>query len=134
MSLSKHDSTQLWDAVAQHDLAAYAPVFSKLLRGPLRHLPLRVYLPAEPSAAEAGHLRVVQALVAPGVPGTGEAVTLGSALHGVLPALFPSRRTPILARPVLHGAVVPMGAVLEELVRGAAYLDGWVHLGVVMMG
>ena len=76
----------------------------------------------------------MQALVTPWVFNTREQQTVGGALHGLLPSLFPSRRTPILAKPVLHGAVVPMGAVVEELVRVGAYLDGWVHLGVVMMG
>jgi autophagy-related protein 5 len=56
------------------------------------------------------------------------------ALHGILPSLFPSRRTFILAKPVLHGAVVPMAAPIEELVRGAAYLDGWLHLAIEMIG
>lgn len=76
----------------------------------------------------------MQSLVTPTVSGTREPQTLGSALYLLLPTLFPSRRTPILAKPVLHGAVVPMGASVEELLRGAAYLDGWLHLGVVMMG
>jgi autophagy-related protein 5 len=40
----------------------------------------------------------------------------------------------VVARPVLHGAVLPMGAVLEEVMRAAAYLDGWIHLGVEMIG
>ncbi|KAI4128017.1 MAG: hypothetical protein LQ347_004351 [Umbilicaria vellea] len=139
MSLSKDDSTRLWDAVLHHQLFAFAAVSQKLLyaqAAPLRHVPLKVYLPASPSASQptAGHLRVVQSLVTPCVPNTREPQTLGSALHGLLPSLFPSRRTPILAKPVLHGAVVPMGALLEELLRVGAYLDGWVHLGVVMMG
>lgn len=77
----------------------------------------------------------MQSLIAPtAFPGAREPQTLGSALHILLPALFPSRRTPILAKPVLHGCVVPMGAPVEELLRIAAYLDGWLHLGVVMMG
>ena len=59
---------------------------------------------------------------------------MGAALHNLLPSLFPSRRTPILAKAVLHGAVIPMGASVEELMRGAAYLDGWLHIGVMMMG
>lgn len=60
--------------------------------------------------------------------------TIGTALNTLLPALFPSRRSPLLAQPVLHGAVVPLAANAEEVVRWAAYADGWVHLGVVMMG
>lgn len=76
----------------------------------------------------------MQSLITPTVPGSREPQTLGAALHTLLPTLFPSRRTPILAKAVLHGAVVPMGALVEELMRGAAYLDGWVHVGVMMMG
>ena len=59
---------------------------------------------------------------------------MGTILHSLLPTLFPSRRTPILAKAVLHGVVVPMGAPVEDLMRTAAYLDGWLHIGVVMIG
>lgn len=52
----------------------------------------------------------------------------------MLPGLFPSRRSPLLAQAVLHGAALPLGAGVEELVRAAAYLDGWLHIAVVMMG
>ena len=103
---------------------------------PLRHNPLKIYLPSSPTSSEpsSGHLRVVQSLVPPFLPNTRESQTLGSTLHSLLPTLFPSRRTPILARPVLHGTVVPMNASVEELMRTVAYLDGWLHLGLVMIG
>ncbi|MCJ1225705.1 autophagy protein 5 [Toensbergia leucococca] len=137
MSLSKDDSTQLWRAVEEQNQTLYTPILQKLLpphAPPLRHLPLKIYLPTPPNSTSPttanpspNHLRILQFLLPP-------SQTLGTALHFLLPALFPSRRIPILARPVLHGAVVPLGAGLEELVLGAAYLDGWVHLGVVMMG
>lgn len=39
--------------------------------------------------------------------------------------LFPSSRDPLLANVVLHGAAVPFEAPLEELMREAAYPDGW---------
>lgn len=133
------------------NFAVFSPISQKLLYAqgtPLRHIPLKIYLPSSssPSVADessssshtrpvsGGHLRVVQSLITPTASGTREPQTLGSALHMLLPALFPSRRTPILAKPVLHGCVVPMGAPVEELLRHAAYLDGWLHLGVVMMG
>lgn len=64
----------------------------------------------------------------------GQPQTLGTALHDFLPKLFPSRRTPVLALPVLHGAVVPLAAGIEELMRAAGYADGFLHLVVVMMG
>lgn len=62
-----------------------------------------------------------------------EVQTLGSALHSILPSLFPSRRDAILAEVVLHGAVVPFRAKLEELMREASYADGWIHLCVRMI-
>ncbi|MCJ1455026.1 autophagy protein 5 [Mycoblastus sanguinarius] len=139
MSLSKDDSTQLWNAVQDHDLNAFSPISKRLLYAqgaPLRHVPLKVYLPSSPTASEptSGHLRVVQSLITPSLPNSREPQTLGTALHALLPTLFPSRRTPILAKAVLHGAVMPMGAPIEDVMRVAAYLDGWIHLGVVMMG
>ncbi|KAL8939253.1 MAG: hypothetical protein Q9216_003455 [Gyalolechia sp. 2 TL-2023] len=138
MSLSKDDSTQLWTAVQEHRRSAFDPIFQKLMYAqgaPLRHIPLKIYLPSSPSASEpsSGHLRVVQSLITPFFQGTKEPQTLGMALHALLPTLFPSRRTPILAKPVLHGAVVPMSSQVEGLLREAAYLDGWLHLGLVMI-
>ncbi|KAL4905349.1 autophagy protein 5 [Aspergillus multicolor] len=71
-------------------------------------------------------------------PGAGttqpQTQTIGTALHTLLPHLFPSRRTPVLAKPVLHGAAVPMSAPVEEVVRAAAYGDGWVYIVIRMMG
>ena len=123
---------------------------TKLLNPPgvaLRHIPMKIYLPtsatqptaSEPIAEEAsdghstGHIRVVQSLVPLQLPSK-QPQTLGTALNGILPTIFPSRRNPLLAQPVLHGATVPMGAVLEELSRAAAYSDGFLHLVVVMLG
>jgi autophagy-related protein 5 len=60
--------------------------------------------------------------------------TIGTALHSILPNIFPSRRTPVIAKPVLHGAQVPMSAPVEEVVRAAAYGDGWVYIVIRMMG
>ena len=158
MSLSKDDSTQLWKAVQDRMLAlfssaiqnadaqsmpddpkAFNPISQKLIYAqgaPLRHIPLKLYLPSSLAGREptSGHLRVVQSLITPALAGTRESQTLGTALHALLPTLFPSRRTPILAKPVLHGAVAPMTAPIEDLLRAAAYLDGWLHMGVVMIG
>ena len=114
----------------------------------LRHIPIRIYLPASDSGPlqppdpasssptrnpQIGHLRVVQALVQPFVAGTREQQTLGNALNVMIPALFPSRRRMVLARPVLHGAVLPLEAVLDDLMRGAVYADGWLSLGIDMI-
>lgn len=59
--------------------------------------------------------------------------TLGPALRAMLPSLFPSSRDPVLAHVVLHGAPVPFSAPLEELMREAAYPDGWLCLIVVLL-
>jgi len=56
------------------------------------------------------------------------------ALNDMLPSVFPSRRNPVLATPVLHGAEVPMSAGMEELGRAAAYADGFLHVVVVLLG
>lgn len=73
MFLSEKDSTQLWDAVRQHDFSLYNPINQKLLNpqgAALRHLPVRIYLPhpadsSEQKATSPGSLKVVQSLVTP---------------------------------------------------------------------
>jgi autophagy-related protein 5 len=141
MSLSKDDATQLWQSVEQHNLQLFDQVNKKLLHPPgvaLRSIPLKVYLPSaalgdSTSTPAQGHLKVVQSLVLPHVSSR-QPQTLGTALNNLLPTLFPSRRSPLLAIPVLHGAVVPLGVGLEELAETASYADGFIHLAVVMMG
>jgi hypothetical protein len=59
--------------------------------------------------------------------------TLGHALHTLIPSLFPSRRDPILAAAILHGARVPLHATLDDLMRECAYADGWVAVVGVML-
>lgn len=135
-------------------LDLFNQVNNKLLRPPgvtIRHVPIKIYLPTSASQStsqtipeganedddaaavgKAGHIRVVQSLVPLQLP-TKQPQTLGTALNGVLPSIFPSRRSPLLAQPVLHGAVVPMSANLEELGRAAGFGDGFLHIAVVMM-
>ncbi|KAK5008476.1 Autophagy protein 5, partial [Cryomyces antarcticus] len=142
MSLSKDDSTALWRAVQQHDLSLFNTINNKLLNPPgskLRHIPVKIYLPttASPSGTtategSAASIRVVQSLVAPFLPSR-QPQTLGTALNDILPTVFPSRRNPLLAHAVLHGAVVPLGAVLQDLGKALAYADGFLHVVVVMM-
>lgn len=154
MSMSKADSNALWRSVETHDLGLYNSVNNKLLNPPglsIRHIPIKVYLPTSPAPAglttlaegdeeaaietaqTGGSMRVVQGLVAP-VSSSRQAVTLGAALNEMLPTIFPSRRNPVLASPVSHGALVPMSAPIEELGRAAAYTDGFLHIAVVMLG
>lgn len=164
MSLSKDSSDALWRAVQTHDLPLYNSVHARLVTPPaggrLRHVPMKLYLPStsgggsgsgapspprtprHPQSQQApaskkddneaaqqppGTLRTIQAPIQPNQ-------TLGTALNAVLPSLFPSRRSPLLAQPVLHGAVVPLAAPIDELGRAASYADGFLHLVVWMMG
>lgn len=73
MFLSERDSTQLWDAVREHNFSLYNPINQKLLNPQgtaLRHVPIRIYLPhvansSEQKETSPGSLRVVQSLVTP---------------------------------------------------------------------
>lgn len=144
MSLSKDDSTRLWDAVQEHDLAKYNTIYHKFLNpsdgAALRHIPMKLYLPtgAVTSSSDSeteqvkSTLKVVQALATPMLSAR-EPQTLGTVLHNQLPTVFPSRRSYIFAQAVLHGSVVPMSAPIEQLMRGAAYADGFLHVSIVML-
>lgn len=148
MTLPTHDSKALWSSTQENDLPTFARIHHALLPAPgqMRNIPLRVYLPSspgpEPSKAQ---IKVLQSHVPPTLtatsastvaqrrsPGLGQPQTVGTALHSLLPSLFPSRRTPILATPLLHGAPVPMAANLEDLARWACYADGWLSVVVAM--
>ncbi|RYP64924.1 hypothetical protein DL771_008556 [Monosporascus sp. 5C6A] len=135
MSLSKENTTALWNAVQDNDYVAFSKVNARLLNTSreLKNVPIRVYIPQSPERAadgQAGSFKVVQSLVQPRVNDRTPQV-LGGALRGLLPRLFPSSRDPVLADVVMHGARVPFGAPLEELMREAAYPDGWLCLVVV---
>ncbi|KAK6082082.1 autophagy protein Apg5 [Seiridium cupressi] len=140
MSLSKEHTTALWNAVRDNDYPAFNKVNSRLLNTSreLKNVPIRVYIPqsAGPQgdkdgpAAAAGAFKVVQSLVQARMNERAPQ-TIGTALRGLLPRLFPSSRDPVLANVVLHGAHVPFSAPLEELMRDAAYPDGWICLVVV---
>jgi autophagy-related protein 5 len=63
----------------------------------------------------------------------GQPQTLGTSLNNLLPTLFPSRKSPLLALPILHGSVVPLSTHIETLGEGASYADGFLHIVVVMI-
>ncbi|RAQ56092.1 autophagy protein Apg5 [Aspergillus flavus] len=151
MSLSKEDSSGLWKSVQDVELSSFQRISNILLpplNQPFRNIPIRIFLPLPPDSGSPS-LKVVQSPVPPSIPPSSVAAsqlalsrssitpqtqTIGSALHSLLPNLFPSRRTPVLAKPVLHGASVPMSAPVEELVRSSAYGDGWLYVVIRMMG
>ncbi|PSR97000.1 autophagy protein Apg5-domain-containing protein [Coniella lustricola] len=141
MSLSKEHTTALWNAVQDNDYTAFAKVNVQLLNPstPLKHVPIRIYIPSSPpgsatasSGPAPGSFKVLQSLVSPCLPNR-TPQTLGPALRSLLPSLFPSSRDPVLANVVLHGAPVPFSAPLEDLMREAAYPDGWLCLIVILL-
>ncbi|KAJ5928741.1 Autophagy protein [Penicillium verhagenii] len=151
MSLSKDDSSGLWKAVENVDLPSYQRISNILmppLSQPFRNVPIRIFLPLPPDE-DSPLLKVVQTQLPPSIPTSSiqasqimnsraspstQPQTVGGVLHTLLPNLFPSRRIPVLAKPVLHGAVLPMSAPIEEVVRCSAYGDGWAYVVVRMMG
>ncbi|PGH12911.1 autophagy protein 5 [Helicocarpus griseus UAMH5409] len=147
MSLSREDSSGLWQAVQDHDFANFQRITNIFIPRPpdqFRNIPMRVFLPSPPDAATPS-LKVIQFLFPPmitppaptGVSGRHvqpQTQTVGTSLNSLLPSLFPSRRIPVHAKPVLQGAVIPMTAPLEEVARVAGYTDGWLAIVVFMNG
>ncbi|OLN86385.1 Autophagy protein 5 [Colletotrichum chlorophyti] len=156
MSLSKSDTSSLWNAVQDNDHASFTKINALLLNAPtpLRHVPVRIYIPSSPpptsshsspapppqqqdqtqTQPQTAAFKVLQALVPPTVPGSRNTPqTLGRALQSHIPSLFPSSRDPVLANVLLHGCPVPFSAPLEDLMREAAYPDGWLCLAVVLL-
>jgi autophagy-related protein 5 len=123
------------------DVSLFQKVNQKLLHPndrTLQNIPLKIYLPAaapddSQHNPQPGHLRVVQGLVPP-ITGSRQPQTLGTALNTLIPSLFPSRRSPLLAFPFHHGAIVPLSTVLAELAEWASYADGFLHVAIAMMG
>ncbi|KAJ4265386.1 autophagy protein 5 [Fusarium torreyae] len=141
MKMSKGNTTQLWNAVIDNDHSSFNRINSRLLNAPtaLKHVPIRIYIPtttaldsSTPAPSEHATFKVIQSLV-PAVSSDRRPKLLGQALKEMLPGLFPSSRDPILAKVVMHGAGVPFDAPLEELMREAAYPDGWLCLVVVAL-
>ncbi|KAK9373264.1 autophagy protein Apg5-domain-containing protein [Lipomyces chichibuensis] len=127
MSLSKTDSDEMWAGVEEHDFDKFWGVTKKLLSSDpyaLRHVPIKIYLPSSN--------KMLQALVPPSISPR-EFHTVGTALHAHLPQLFPSRRTCLLARPVLHGVLLSMAIPLAELLYECMYTDGYLHICIIMI-
>ncbi|KAK9450471.1 autophagy protein Apg5-domain-containing protein [Limtongia smithiae] len=127
MNLSKADSNDMWAGVEGHDFDKFWTVARKLLPSDplsLRHIPIKIYLPSSN--------KVLQSVVSPSLSPR-EPHTLGTALHTHLPELFPSRRTCLLARPLLHGVVLSMSIPLAELLYECMYTDGYLHICIAMI-
>ncbi|EZF33023.1 hypothetical protein H109_07487 [Trichophyton interdigitale MR816] len=141
MTLSREDSNKLWTSIQEHSFQTFHRVNNTLLPNistPFRNVPLRIYLPVAPRS-EKPSIKVVQSQFPPKIStesaGTEKQIqTIGTALHSVVPSLFPDDKDTNMATPILHGAAVPMNAPLEEMVRCAAYADGWLNIVVRMHG
>lgn len=136
MKMSKDDTAALWHAVIDNDYASFAKINNSLLRAPtaLKNVPLRIFIPSldEQDGEAAGTYKIVQDLVQPTTRDRKQKL-LGQALRDMMPLLFPSSRDPVLATVVMHGAQVPFDTPLEDLMREAAYPDGWVCLVVLVL-
>lgn len=62
-----------------------------------------------------------------------EPQTIGTALNSLIPELFRSKRSALVARPVVHGVVVAMNTPVAELLQVAVYPDGFLHITLAMM-
>ncbi|KIV94717.1 hypothetical protein PV10_02455 [Exophiala mesophila] len=148
MSLGAQESKALWTSTQNNDLFTFSKIHTALLPPPgqTRNIPIRVYLPSSPDQEPTkAQIKVIQSQVGPTIAAPvqtsatalrptsgGQPQTLGTALHQMVPSIFPSRRTALLATPLLHGVPVPMTALLDELYRWACYADGWLSVVVAM--
>lgn len=118
MNLSKNDSEQLWQCVVSHDFKLYTKIWTeKVLEYELKHIPVRIYLPLDNV--------VLQEVVEP-------ELTLGELLHRDVREFFHSPTDDSLAFAAAHGIVVPMKCAVVELFKNISYLDGFLHLNVVV--
>jgi hypothetical protein len=122
-TLPTNTITTLYQSFLTLDTVTFNTIFAPLTIGG-RNIPIRIFLPPPHTP--------VTPLVAPRLSEV-EEQSVGTALHQVLPALFPSRRTCLFARPVCHGVIVPMTAHLGELSDIFCGGDGWLDIVVVMM-
>lgn len=113
----------LYQSLLDLDSLTFQSIYGPLATSP-RNIPLRLFLPP-PNPP-------ITPLVVP-MLSSAEHQTVGTALHQVLPALFPSRRTCLFARPICQGVVVPMSARIGELADLFCGGDGWMDIVVVMM-
>jgi autophagy-related protein 5 len=113
----------MYQSVLDLDPTSFHTLHDPLTASP-RHIPLRIFLPPPHPP--------ITPLSAPRISAT-EYQTIGTALHLTLPALFPSRRTCLFARPVCQGVAIPMTARVDELAGIFCGGDGWTDIVIVMM-
>ncbi|CAN6607429.1 autophagy protein 5 [Trichomonascus vanleenenianus] len=129
MNMSKDETDELWESVKAHRFATFWSITDRRLlpntATNLRYVPVKVYLPVTN--------KMLQRLIRPTLEDKREPQTVGTALHEHLTELFPSRRTCIRARPLIHGIVIPLQAPLAELLAQCMFVDGFLHVSIVMI-
>lgn len=127
MILSKQDSSELWSSVQTHDFNKFWSIMPKITGNSskkLKTIPLRLYL----SVSDKVINLPIEAYNSEGDP-----TRLGEALHKIVPDLFPSTKNYIMAKPVLHGVTIPLDIALTELFRETLYVDGFLHMSIVLI-
>ncbi len=127
MVLSKQDSSDLWKSVEDHDVQKFWSIMPKITSKSskkLKDIPLRLYLPVSD--------KVIDVPIEAYQP-DGDPTKLGDALHKVVPDLFPSTKNNIIAKPVLHGITLPLNIPLTELFYECIYVDGFLHVSIVLI-
>lgn len=127
MVLSKQDSSDLWKSVENHDVQKFWSIMPKITSKSskkLKNIPLRLYLPVSDKVIDVP----IEAYQSDGDP-----TKLGDALHKVVPDLFPSTKNNIIAKPVLHGITLPLNIPLTELFYECIYVDGFLHVSIVLI-
>jgi autophagy-related protein 5 len=110
MTLSKQDTSSLWESVLNHDQSRWKCIYGKL-KLEYKRIPLRVYL------NDTKLDKVVQF----------HGQTLADTMHELLPELFPGTSSVIT-----HGVEAPMDSPILELFQECVYIDGFLQLCVII--
>ncbi|OUM51229.1 hypothetical protein BVG19_g319 [[Candida] boidinii] len=127
MNLSKESSSNLWRSVAFKNADTFEGIFRSILPkhvGLINHVPVRFYLPISNL--------VLQPVIAPINPETKSKTTLGEVLQKNTEDLFPASLMYTVALPVCHGVLVPMNTPIIDLFFLMKYMDGFLHINIIM--
>lgn len=121
------------------DMTGYCTLMDRQFNDLPRNIPLKIYLPISnamlqsPIAPYIGESEYLIFYPCFSLTIEDDPQTMGTALNARMPKLFPSKRTCVLARPLIHGVEVPLKTPLLGLLADAIYPDGFLHVCIVMM-
>ncbi|ODV94707.1 hypothetical protein PACTADRAFT_50568 [Pachysolen tannophilus NRRL Y-2460] len=127
MNLSKDDVIRLWQSVLDHDYTAFNLITSKFINETqfgFRRIPIRIYLPSNVSD------KVLQPLIKPTNEEGESSITIGAMLANILPELFSSGYK--FAYPLSHGVLIPQDATILDIFKLFMYIDGFLHIKIVI--